>query len=98
MQELSRVVATGRSGFPGAASFRWICPMRSTSLSRMSVGARTRVPLTNVPFAEPRSVTSAPSPRRRTQTWLRETNSSVLNGGPNRTSRPSTTPRNDMGI
>jgi len=42
---LSRV-ATARSRSPGASSFSWIRPMRSTSLSRRRVGARTRVPLT----------------------------------------------------
>src|SRR5690349_6445679 len=72
--------------------------MRSTSLSCMRVGARTRVPLTYVPFAESRSVTSTPSLRRRTHTWFRETKSSVLNGGPSRSSRPSTTPLNAIGI
>ncbi len=66
----------------GEASFSWISPIRSTSLSCISAGARTRVPLTNVPFAEPRSAISTRSPRRCTETWFRETNSSVVNGGP----------------
>ncbi len=42
---LSRVT-TAWSRSPGASSFNWIRPMRSTSLSCMRVGARTRVPLT----------------------------------------------------